>query len=139
MIRVFLDTNILLSGLMFNGPEHKVLQLARKKKIRLILSDYVVQEAKIIIGRKFPGHSTALKLLLNEMDYETSPIPTKEEVMSCQNVIRDKKDVPILVSALKASPDFFITGDKDFDSKEIKKMLNVIQTREFLNKVILTI
>jgi len=48
----------------------------------------------------------------------------------------NKKDVPILVSALKASPDFFITGDKDFNSEEIKKMLNVIKTRDFLNIVI---
>ncbi len=32
MIRVFLDTNTLLSGLMFYGPEQEILQLARSDK-----------------------------------------------------------------------------------------------------------
>ncbi|MHB9094934.1 MAG: PIN domain-containing protein [Eubacteriales bacterium] len=77
MIRVFLDTNVLLSGLMFNGPEHRVLQLACRKKIQLILGDYVIREAKAVIGRKFPGQEIVLELFLNQIDYETVPFPTK--------------------------------------------------------------
>ena len=36
-------------------------------------------------------------------------------------VIRDKKDYPILASAIIADVDVFVTGDKDFDLIDIER------------------
>ena len=49
-IRVFLDTNILISGIFFSGIESKLLSLS---KIEFITSDTAVSELKEVVMRKF--------------------------------------------------------------------------------------
>ena len=52
--------------------------------------------------------------------------------------IRDKKDYPILASALIANVDILITGDKDFSVLELDKpeILTIIEFEEkYLNNV----
>ena len=47
--------------------------------------------------------------------------------------IRDKDDYIILYTAIVENVDVFITGDKDFDDVEIKK-LEILKPSEFIQK-----
>jgi predicted nucleic acid-binding protein len=51
--RVLLDTNILISGMVFSGGnEHKILKLAESREIVLILPDFVIIRNKIARGTR---------------------------------------------------------------------------------------
>lgn len=47
--------------------------------------------------------------LLQLLKPERIPLPTKEEIANYRHLIRHQADVPVLVSALNASPDWFLT------------------------------
>ncbi len=49
-MKIFLDTNILISGIFFIGNESRVLSLPN---IELITSDVAVMELKEVVSRKF--------------------------------------------------------------------------------------
>ena len=44
--RVFLDTNVLISGLLFHGNEALLLELAAQGLVKLVISQRVVEEAR---------------------------------------------------------------------------------------------
>ena len=41
--RVFVDTNVLLSGLIFDGNESRLLRLAIEGEIRLVIAEVVLK------------------------------------------------------------------------------------------------
>ncbi|MDH7526525.1 MAG: PIN domain nuclease, partial [Peptococcaceae bacterium] len=68
---------------------------------------------------------------LSKLSYELvyTPIDIQEEGIP---PIRDKWDLPILISAVMAEIDIIITGDKDFQSVEIEKPI-ILTPREFFD------
>lgn len=65
---VLVDTNILFSGIVFSGPEARLLDLARSGRILLLIPDYVVVELRHVVSRKMPACCGILEAFLNE-DY----------------------------------------------------------------------
>lgn len=66
-LTVLIDTNVLVSGLVFlEGNEHRILKFAEDKAIVLILPEFVLTEARAVLGRRFPGHGMLLDVFLSE-------------------------------------------------------------------------
>jgi putative PIN family toxin of toxin-antitoxin system len=110
---VLLDTNILVSGLVFrSGNEHKLMQLVEDGVVSLVLPDIVVAEAKRVLSAKFPGYEGLLDVYLAHVE---SRIVSWEEtrllVSAASLKVRDVKDAVVLASVLAVDPDFFVTGD----------------------------
>lgn len=112
---VLLDTNILVSGLVFrSGNEHKPLQLAEKGELTLILPDYVVVEAKRVLATKFPGYEGLLDIFLANVDYRVVAwVDTEPQLPAAKLKVRDLKYAVVLASVLAVDPDYFITGDRE--------------------------
>lgn len=49
MIRIMLDSNIIISGIVFSGNERKLLNNIYLKGLILILNDYIVIEVESVI------------------------------------------------------------------------------------------
>jgi len=82
--------------------------------------------------RKFPEKKDALEKFLKNLSYEISYTPTNID----ENIypkIRDKKDYPILASAIIADVDVFITNDKDFIHAVIERP-EIINITAFADK-----
>lgn len=48
--RVLMDTNVLISGLVFSGGnEHRILRLAEDGEITLVLPEFVLQETERVL------------------------------------------------------------------------------------------
>lgn len=130
-MRVMLDTNILISMIIF--PSQIFLQMldmiARHHK--LVFSSYVLDELSDVVARKFPTRENAIKKFLEAIPYEKFVTPQDMDFSVFE--IRDAKDYPVLYSAIAAKVDVLITGDKDIltvgiDSPEI------MTAREFVAK-----
>jgi len=90
-MRVMLDTNVLISAIIF--PNARMDNLIYKAVLdhQLVLSSYIIEELLEVTRRKFPDRIKDVDLFL------------------------------ILYSAIIEGVDLFVTGDDDFDNVEIEK------------------
>jgi len=121
-MKVFIDTNILISSILF--PKGKVAAVFQHilEVHDLIISSYTIEECEKVFERKFPGKKDELKIFLKTISYEYYKTPKNIDYKKYPE-IRDKNDLPILVSAILSDADILITGDKDFEEIKIRKPL----------------
>jgi len=112
-LTVLIDINILISGLVFlKGNEHRILKLAEDKAIALVLPEFVLEETRAVLGRRFPGHEALLDAFLSRAECAVLASKQIEQRASLyERKVRDTKDAPLLASVVVAKPDFTVTGD----------------------------
>lgn len=137
--KVFIDTNILLSGVFFDGNESMILDLV---ELDLVTSEDVVDELKKVIGKKLKYlKERTFEIALAETEKALSDITiiprTKysHKMKDAEILIEHKKDIPILAAVLYFKPDCFLTGDSHFFTDEIKSIVNVMTARDFLERI----
>lgn len=117
-MRIMLDTNVLLSALIFRSrPLERVIEVASSGGNELLLSSYVIGEAREVVARKWPSKRHALEVFLQHLSFEVILTPIDPEPGLFE--IRDPLDYPVLYSAVIGAADIFITGDKDFEGVDI--------------------
>lgn len=114
-VRVVIDTNVLLSGLLWPGKPHRLIEQVRAGALILVSSPALLAELAEVIAR--PKFKSALarsgtdpELMLAQMRLLaeiTAPPPLPEPVS------RDSDDDVVLALATAARPDLIITGDQD--------------------------
>jgi len=107
-VSVVLDTNVLVSGLNFEGNENRILILFYRGVIAVYFSPFILQELRTVLEKKFRWEKDRVNVLLrkiNDLGIIVNP--------TCNiSVIRTKKDDNrILECAVEARVDYLITGD----------------------------
>ena len=118
-MRIMIDTNELISALLFPGAKMDAMMEYIFTNHQLVLSSYVVDELKSVVRRKFSGKEVAINKLLMMMSFEY--VYTPGTIVSGLFDIRDVKDYPVLYTAIIEDVDILVTGDKDFSDIEIEK------------------
>lgn len=113
-MRVAVDANILIAGIVFPRWPYEVLHHAERGDFTLVLSPIVIRETQRRIKQQFPEFEQAFARFLSLVAYEAAPIPTIEEVEANLALVRQKKDVPIALSVGAAKVDHFVSYDRDF-------------------------
>lgn len=128
-MRIMTDTNILVSAILFpNSIAKKVLERILIEH-QLVLCSYIIDELHQVFERKFRNKIDILEQFLLELSFELIYTPKKIEPSEYPS-IRDKNDLPILVSAILSDIDIFITGDEDFHTVDIDKP-QIITLKDF--------
>ena len=91
--------NILISIYLFPTPIMRELVDTITEKHTIVLPSYVIDELKTVIKRKFPAKYQFLDAFLRELPFEYTYTLEKIDAHKYPN-IRDKKDLPVLVSAI---------------------------------------
>jgi putative PIN family toxin of toxin-antitoxin system len=131
-MRIMTDTNVIISAILFpKSQTTKVIQNVTEDHT-LVLCSHIIDELQKIFDRKFKDKSHLLDMFLSKLSFELVYTPTDINSASYPN-IRDKEDLPILVSALLSDVDILITGDKDFFELEIDKP-EIISPRDYLDR-----
>lgn len=130
-MQVMVDSNILLSALLFpNGAVAKAFEKCIQN-YDLIICTYVIDECKRVVRKKFPKYIEALDSFLQNLAFELVYTPTNPKPNLFE--IRDKNDYPILYTAIKENVDLFLTGDKDYYDVIIEKPI-IVSPITFLEK-----
>lgn len=122
-----MDSNVILAGFLSPwGLDKAVLSLGAARIVRLVIAEVVRRE----VEKNLLIHAEALsveasKRLLSDYDLflrlahaEVVPPPSSGEVWKHRSLIHHLADVPVLLSALTAQPDWFITNNTEhFDSR----------------------
>ena len=117
-LRLFLDSNVLLGGIVAEwGLDKAVLSLCAAKITRLVLAEAVrdeVEENFLLHAQRLPALDAdklieAYRRLIELTSPEIVPYPDPATVRRGQNLIRHEPDVPVLLSAVAAIPDWLLT------------------------------
>lgn len=129
-MRVFVDTNVVISAILF--PDGKVAKVFSHllEKHTVIICSYTIKECEELFEKKFPSKKELLNKLFKGINFETFKSPEKIDKNKYPE-IRDINDLPILVSAILSDSDVLITGDKDFENVKIDKPLIFTPTKYF--------
>lgn len=131
-MRVMLDTNIFISMIFF--PSNQTRELARRltEAHQIVVCDYVIEELRLVVERKFPTKRKFLDRFFLELPFELVYTPKLLDLEEFPEM-RDTKDAPILATAIMEDIDVFLTGDKDFLVLDVE-MPEIITMSEFLQK-----
>ena len=91
-MRIMVDTNILVSGMLFDGTERLLLNYAHKNKFKLLVSEFSLIEIRSVLEYKFPGKEYILDQTMRLLPVEVVPVSSQEKIKSAGRIIRDPKD-----------------------------------------------
>lgn len=130
-MRVILDTNVLVSAIVFKSKTINNTLECILCDHKLVLPSCVVDELKQVITRKFADRLKDLDEFLIALPYEYvyTPDVMKKDLF----VIRDSLDYPVLYTAIIEDVDILVTGDKDFFEVEVEKP-EILSPADFLAK-----
>ncbi len=139
-LRVMVDANILIAGTLWPRWAHEVLLHAIKGDFTLILTPYIIAQARKRVQNRFPGGVSRLEEMLKLLDYELAENPTEEDVRSASSLVRDPTDIPVALAAIHANVDYLVSEDKDLTAEdettqELRRHLIVLIAGTFLREV----
>lgn len=131
-MRVFLDTNVLVSSFATRGLSADVVRLLMAEHT-LLTGEVVLEETRRVLTQKFgvPTEKAAeIERLLRR--YHVEPVPSSGSPVE----VRDPDDEVVLVSALAAEAEILVTGDSDLlDVADETEPLRIMTPRMFWEEV----
>lgn len=120
MLRIVFDSNVYISALLFKGIPGKILEMAQKDKIILIVSDEIITETVRILEEKFrwPVHN------IDKFKRRLSDISENIRPKIKLDIIKEREsDNRILECAVSGDANLIISGDKHL--LKLKKYKNI--------------
>src|SRR3989304_552074 len=108
-LKVVFDTNIYISAILFGGNPRQILELARKKEIKLFVSKSILLEIALKLRVKFDWEEYEIQEVIKGMSNFAKVVPPKKKIKLIKD---DKDDNAILECALEGEVEMIITGDK---------------------------
>ncbi len=131
-MKVFLDTNVLISAFASKKVCFEVLQKAIEE-YELVVGEVVLKEMKKILGKKIKLDRAEISEVLSFLSqFQIEPKPQK--VLSAI-AIADPDDAWVLASAIASGANVLVTGDKDLLSiaRELTE-ITILAPRQFLER-----
>jgi uncharacterized protein len=133
-MRVVLDTNIWLSGLLWGGVPGQILQLVEQGEIIAIGSEEILDELLQTLQRP------KLQKRLNQLAINAEAVMLAvRQIMTIVRIeplevteLRDPKDVMIIASAVAGNAALIITGDQDLLILREWAGIKILSPRDFL-------
>lgn len=133
MLRVVLDTNVLISAILFGGKPRKILEKAVRGDIRLCLSESILEELKGVLQRsKFDYSPEMVQFILTELMGIADSVNPSETL----NVVSDDpEDNRILECAVEAKANYIISGDLHLLKLSRYRNIEVLNVAAFLERL----
>ncbi|MBI4999721.1 putative toxin-antitoxin system toxin component, PIN family [Candidatus Gottesmanbacteria bacterium] len=125
--RVVIDTNVLISGVLWGGKPGLVIKNYRQSKFTLFVSPFILGELANFL-EEYHVKKEQREIILNEFKTKSIKIIPSRKIKIC----RDEKDNQVLDLAFDCRADYLITGDKDLLSLGTFKQTKILKPKEFL-------
>ncbi len=141
VVRVFLDSNVILSGLLSERGAPRILLDLLSLRLPFFIGStgrYDLIEIERNLKKKMPDLLFAYRAYLPKVNLKVVPLPRPEEVRDLFGQIAGK-DIPVLISAIRSKSDFLVTGDKQHfgKMKELDKYpFQVVTPSEFIDSIL---
>ena len=117
-MRLVLDTNVVVSGLLWGGASAQLLNAAQVGEIEIFTSRPLLAElANILIRSKFAKAIAATGLPTDELVLGYAALATVvEPAQLALTIVEDPSDDQVLACAIAAHADLIVSGDKHLHS-----------------------
>ncbi|MGC8816518.1 MAG: putative toxin-antitoxin system toxin component, PIN family [Candidatus Hadarchaeum sp.] len=128
---VVADTNVLVSSLLWEGNESKIVELAEIGKIKLLTSAALLDELKKVLMYERFG------LDEKTVDDSVKYILTISDIISPKRSVRviheDPADNEVLGCALEGKARYIVSGDKHLPRLKEFGRIKIVRAKELLN------
>jgi putative PIN family toxin of toxin-antitoxin system len=129
-MRVVLDTNVVISALMFGGNPREILQRAIRGDLRLCISEEMLSELGAVLQRpKFGFPVTMVNQILSELAAIAELVVPSEEVSQINS---DPADNRVLECAVEAGAEYVMSGDKHLLELGQYSRIKILTPSQFL-------
>jgi len=118
-VKLVLDTNVLVSGLLYpSGPPSRLVTAWRNDAFDLVVSDFLIDELVRTASRlasRLRQSQAAVDDFLDIVRLRGQLLPLSDALLTqaAATGLRDPNDVPILAMLIGSGADFLVSGDKD--------------------------
>lgn len=132
--KVVLDTNVLVSSILFKGELARIVDLWKRGKIVPVISRATFNEFRSVLEYpKFRLTKGEIKAIIEE---EVLPFFEIVEITSeVSGVCKDPDDDKFIACALSASADFIVSGDKDLCDVVTHKSIKIIRASHLMKMI----
>jgi putative PIN family toxin of toxin-antitoxin system len=115
-VRAVVDTNTLVSGLLWHGAPARLLDAALDNRVELCLTEELLDELGDVLRRPKLARPVAERGL--DVEWSCDFIRERSLILNPARSLevpglRDPDDLPVLDCAIAAAADAIVTGDKD--------------------------
>ena len=137
-MRVVLDTNVIVSGLIWGGVPRQLLDLARGNIITLYTSVVLLEELADVLSRdKFAKLLSSRELTANAIMQRYAMLARIINAPAITRTVpNDADDDFVLACALAAKADIIATGDSDLLILHPFMNIDIIKPAEALQKIL---
>lgn len=107
--RILLDTNIIISALVFGGKPREILNRVQRFELEAIISPQLLSELSEVLVKKFRFSKEKTQLTENLVKKCFKQVYPSQQF----NILKDKDDNRVLEAAYEGSCNIIITGDKE--------------------------
>ena len=129
-MRIVIDTNVLISEIIFGGKPSKIIELLFGKKISVFASPEMVDEYKRIYGELGERYAKRTHNELNEIINSMNILPSHSHIEAC----RDPDDNKFIECAIDNRCIYIVSGDKDLLVLEQYEDIGILTVSEFLEQ-----
>lgn len=132
MIRIVLDTNILIASIFWSGTPYLVVQQALDKKLEIFASKAILNEVRKVLK----DSEEDFQLSEQETDDIINGILLYAKIIEPKHtpkiVKQDPKDDPIIACALETNAHYIISRDKHLLTLKEHAKTKIVTPEEFL-------
>ena len=132
-LKVVLDTNILVSALIFGGKPEQVYNLVLEKQITAVISIILFSELLETLIKKFNFDPKRIEQLERVVKKHFKTVYPDVTI----NVIKDDDDNRVLEAAIEGGCNYIITGDRDLLDLKIFKNIKIVIPDVFLSNMLI--
>ncbi len=134
MQKIVIDTNVLVSSFIQRGYPYLIVDLFFEQKIKLCISDEVIEEYYNVLNRekfsKYPDFLLRAELLLADIETKAARFTPKLKV----RMISDRNDNKFLELAGESKANFLITGNTNDFTMAAYRKTKIVTPKEYLEK-----
>ena len=130
--RVVLDTNVILSALLFKGKLSKIVELWENGSFIPLISKEIFKELQRTLEYpKFHLTKNEIAIIIN--NYILPYFDVADVSYPVNNICRDEDDDKFLSCAISGGSDLIVSGDMDLLSLKSYKTIKIINPMDFIS------
>ena len=139
MLRVVIDTNVIVSGILSRrGAPAELLNAWRERRFLLLSSPAIIAEVRAILQyphfyKKYPLSDEEIEQIISLLEHDALLLAGNANVTG--SVTADPKDEIFLDCALIGQADVIVSGDHHLLELDVYRNIPIITTRQFLEQL----
>jgi len=128
-VRFVLDANVVISGIFWSGPPHKILRQWLDGKATLLVSTPILAEYREVLQRMCARQGLSIFAKWNLLFTELSEVVEPQRLVG---ICRDPDDNKYLEAAVGGRAEAIVSGDKDLLVLEKIHAIPILSPRAYL-------